>query len=192
MTPSKKKILLVDNKKSYRETVRDGLELAGYTVIEAESREEALEKFKQSKPALAIVDVRLVDDGKPEDYTGLKLLADLQEIPVIMVTAYEKTQLEAFLKMDMIPKETPRPRYILEKGDGKNLNNIIARVHLVLREQADGKKKARLWLYRVAILGSACLLLFGIFQILDKEMFTGFASSVIASVFLFLIQRYYK
>jgi CheY-like chemotaxis protein len=190
MDREKQTILLVDNKQSYRETVRDGLELAGYSVIEAENREEALVKIRDSKPALALVDVRLVHEEKPEDFTGLKLLEDLHEIPVIIVTAYEKTQLEAFLKMNLIPPDTPRPKYILEKGDARNLNNIIAHVQLALKQDEGKNLKLTRWLRRITVGLAISAILFAIYKFIDKDFVMGVTSSVFATLLGLAFRRY--
>lgn len=186
-------VLLVDNNDLYRASVRDGLELAGYQVLESGDRQDALHKISLKKPSLAIVDVRLVADNKPEDFTGLKLLSELpKDIPVILLTAYQETQLEALLRMNSMPEIKSRARYCLHKGDAQNLNNIITHVQLVLAEQHNGKWKVQRWLYRVGLFSSVGLFLFGIYRISGHDIFIGVVSSVVASVLIWLIQRYYQ
>jgi CheY-like chemotaxis protein len=186
-------ILLVDNNDLYRASVRVGLELAGFQVLDTGNKQDVSGKIRLKKPALAIVDIRLVDDEDPGDFTGLLLLSELpKDIPVIVLTAYKETQFEALLKMNNLPEETPRPRYCLHKGDAQNLNNIITHVQLVLSEQHSGKRKAQRWLYRLGLFSSAGLFLFGIYEVSDQDIFIGVVSSVIASVLIWLIQRYYQ
>lgn len=81
-----KTVLVVDDEKLVRWSIRQKLESAGYQVLEAETFADALELFKSSLPDLVTLDVRLPDGS------GLKLLLEMKQLapntPVIMITAY--------------------------------------------------------------------------------------------------------
>jgi len=81
-----KTILVVDDEKLVRWSLRQKLEAAGYSVLEADSCGAALALFQENLPDLVTLDVRLPDGS------GLKLLLDLKKIspntPIIMITAY--------------------------------------------------------------------------------------------------------
>ncbi len=81
-----KTVLVVDDEKLVRWSIRQKLESAGYQVFEADSCEAARALFKENLPDLVTLDVRLPDGS------GLKLLLDMKKfspnVPVIMITAY--------------------------------------------------------------------------------------------------------
>ena len=82
-----KTILVVDDIGIIRRLVRVNLEPAGYGVIEATNGAEALERIKESKPDLVLLDVIMpVMDGF-QVLQELRHCAGTQNIPVIMLTS---------------------------------------------------------------------------------------------------------
>ena len=81
-----KTVLVVDDEKLVRWSIRQKLESAGYQVFEAENCSDARSLFQEHLPELVTLDVRLPDGS------GLKLLLDMKKTspntPVIMITAY--------------------------------------------------------------------------------------------------------
>jgi two-component system, NtrC family, response regulator AtoC len=81
-----KSILVVDDEKLVRWTLRQKLEGAGYGVLEAATFEEGIRLFQENLPELVTLDVRLPDGN------GLKLLLELKKLapatPVVMITAF--------------------------------------------------------------------------------------------------------
>ncbi|HSR66585.1 MAG TPA: sigma-54 dependent transcriptional regulator [Acidobacteriota bacterium] len=81
-----KTVLVVDDEKLVRWSIRQKLEAAGFEVVEAESASEALQLFQEYLPDLVTLDVRLPDDN------GLKVLLEMKRLApstaVIMITAY--------------------------------------------------------------------------------------------------------
>jgi two-component system, NtrC family, response regulator AtoC len=81
-----KTVLVVDDEKLVRWSVRQKLESAGYRVLEASTAAEAIKLFKEDMPDLVTLDVRLPDGN------GLKILLEMKKtspaVPVIMITAY--------------------------------------------------------------------------------------------------------
>ncbi|HSR51605.1 MAG TPA: sigma-54 dependent transcriptional regulator [Acidobacteriota bacterium] len=81
-----KTVLVVDDEKLVRWSIRQKLEAAGFDVEEAESAGEALQLFQEHLPDLVTLDVRLPDDN------GLKVLLEMKRlapsVAVIMITAY--------------------------------------------------------------------------------------------------------
>ena len=79
-------VLVVDDEKLVRWSIRQKLESAGYQVLEAGTCEAALNLFREGLPDLVTVDVRLPDGS------GLKLLLEMKKIspntPIVMITAY--------------------------------------------------------------------------------------------------------
>jgi DNA-binding NtrC family response regulator len=79
-------ILLVEDKDSLRTMLRLALEAQGHVVIEARDEHEALERLRDTTPAIVVSDLRLpVGDG----LGVLKGAKDIDpELPVIVMTAY--------------------------------------------------------------------------------------------------------
>jgi two-component system NtrC family response regulator len=87
------KILLVDNEPNYRDTVCQFLEDQGYEVLVASNPASAAELMKAERPALAVIDIRLLDNTDEKDETGLALAKQTDpSIPKIILTAFPNYQ----------------------------------------------------------------------------------------------------
>jgi len=79
-------VLVVDDERMIRWSLREALEQAGAQVEEAASLEEARRRLAESWPDLMLLDLRLPDGN------GMELLEELLEqdetLPVLMITAY--------------------------------------------------------------------------------------------------------
>ena len=79
------RILVVDDSNFARRTLRQTLERAGHTVIEASSGLGALESFFLEQPELVLLDLTMEDMG------GVEVLEQLREagatVPVIVISA---------------------------------------------------------------------------------------------------------
>ncbi|MBI2921345.1 MAG: sigma-54-dependent Fis family transcriptional regulator [Planctomycetes bacterium] len=82
-------ILVVDDEKLIRWSLRERLTKEGFTVAEAEDGKSALSAFHQEPPDLVLLDMKLPDSD------GLSILRAIQketqggpEVPVIIITAY--------------------------------------------------------------------------------------------------------
>lgn len=86
----KRRVLVVDNDPDLRNMLSFRLAVAGYQVYTAASRAEALELLQREVIHIAVLDVRLEDDSRPADRSGLDLVRDLPAyIPYVAFTAYE-------------------------------------------------------------------------------------------------------
>jgi DNA-binding NtrC family response regulator len=88
-------ILVVDDEPLIRWAVREGLESAGYAVVEAGSAREALQSLAGGTPAasVALLDLKLPDS---DDLSLLqRVLAAAPQIRVIMMTAHGTPELLA-------------------------------------------------------------------------------------------------
>ena len=83
----KKKILLVDDEVDFVEMMRDRLEANKYEVIPAYDGEEALEKVKEEKPDLIILDIMIPLIDGFDVCRKLKINDNYKDIPIIMLTA---------------------------------------------------------------------------------------------------------
>ncbi len=83
---STKTVLVVDDEKLVRWSIRQKLEAAGYDTLEASSAAEALAKFQEHMPDMVTLDIRMPDDSGLKVLLEMKRIAD--DIPVVMITAY--------------------------------------------------------------------------------------------------------
>lgn len=85
------RILIVDDEPIVRESLRDWLIDAGYSVTTAETGEQALEIVAEEDFGLVILDVRL--PGK----TGIRVLQEMKEMKpetkAIIITAYSSPEI---------------------------------------------------------------------------------------------------
>jgi len=90
-----KKILLVDDETDFVDVVRTRLEAHQYKVIPAYDGEEALEKIKEEKPDLIILDIVLPKLNGFDVCRKLKIDDNYKDIPIIMLTAkFQKSDIE--------------------------------------------------------------------------------------------------
>jgi len=82
------KILVVDDNLDSRELVAKILQNRGYNVIEALDGEDALNKAREERPALILMDISLPKLDGYEVTRRLKALEELRDIPVIALTAH--------------------------------------------------------------------------------------------------------
>ena len=116
------RILAVEDDERIRSAVKLALEDEGWTVDEAESGEEAIEKFQSSNPDVVLIDIMLPGiDG----FELCRTLRRTSDVPVVMVTARNDTHdvvagLEAgaddYLTKPFAPKElSARIRALLRR-----------------------------------------------------------------------------
>jgi two-component system response regulator (stage 0 sporulation protein F) len=82
-----KKVLIVDDEEHIRFLYSEELTDEGYEVVTADSGFELLNRIKEEKPDVVILDIKMVE------YNGLDLLQDIRNkyynLPVILCTAYD-------------------------------------------------------------------------------------------------------
>ncbi|MFC1607828.1 ATP-binding protein [Candidatus Latescibacterota bacterium] len=80
-------ILVVDDEKSYRETITDCVRLAGFDTLEAVNGREALRMVEKHKPTLIILDVMMPDMSGIEVCRYLREQPGSHAIKIIMLSA---------------------------------------------------------------------------------------------------------
>jgi CheY-like chemotaxis protein len=80
-------ILVIEDNAGNLELMRVVLEMAGYEVMSAESADAGLEKARQSRPDLILMDMHLPGMDGYQATRIIKSDPDLKDIPVIAVTA---------------------------------------------------------------------------------------------------------
>ena len=126
-------ILVVDDEKPIRKTLRMTLEYEGYYVLEASSGREAVEKLNREPTDLVFLDIKM------PGMDGLEVLEEIRKIPmapkVIMIsghgtvdTAVQATKLGAFDFLEK-PLETERILLALRNAlDQKELQEEVGRL----------------------------------------------------------------
>jgi two-component system, OmpR family, alkaline phosphatase synthesis response regulator PhoP len=120
----KRTILVVEDEKDIRELVRFHLEKDGYTVAEAESGEEALQRVARERPALIVLDIMLPGTDGLEVCRRLRGSAETLSVPIVMLTA-KAAEVDRVLGLEMGADD-----YITKPFSPREL---VARVRAVLR-----------------------------------------------------------
>ncbi|SDD18789.1 DNA-binding response regulator, OmpR family, contains REC and winged-helix (wHTH) domain [Paenibacillus sp. UNCCL117] len=80
---AKEKILIVEDTEDIRDLLKLYLEPQGFTVIEAGSAEEGLERFERESPDLALLDIVLPDmDG----YEVCRRIRSVSKVPIVFIS----------------------------------------------------------------------------------------------------------
>ncbi|MEJ5239702.1 MAG: response regulator transcription factor [Anaerolineales bacterium] len=83
-TPTRHRILVVDDEERMVRLIRLNLERDGFDVVEAFNGRQALEKLRDTTPDLVLLDVMMPDlDG----FEVLQMIREISNVPVIMLTA---------------------------------------------------------------------------------------------------------
>lgn len=86
---SKPKILIADNIESVANTYAEYLEMHGYRVLQVSTPEQCQRALEEERIHLAILDLRMRDDGDEKDISGLTLAQQSNpRIPKIILTAF--------------------------------------------------------------------------------------------------------
>lgn len=120
-------ILVTDDEKSIRNSLREILEFENYTVLEAEGGESALSQVKENKIDLIILDIKM------KGMDGIEVLERVKELkpglPVIMISghgtikiAVEATKIGAF---DFIEKPPDLNRLLISVRNALSRNELI-------------------------------------------------------------------
>ena len=88
-------ILIVDDEARMRKLIKDFLTAKGYSILEAEDGEKALEVFEanQNKISLILLDVMM---PKLDGWSVLRQIRQTSKVPIIMLTARGEEQDELF------------------------------------------------------------------------------------------------
>jgi len=89
-------ILVVDDEPQIRRVMRTTLSAAGYTIIEANTGEEALEQIRNERPDLLLLDMNMPGVGGLETCREIRRSSD---IPIIMLTV-RNTERDKVMALD--------------------------------------------------------------------------------------------
>lgn len=95
-----RKILIVDDDDDFRDTVRRVLEGEGYTVVEASSGRQGLERLIEHEPDVVVVDIMMESNAEGYGFTQAVKHQDayrrFRATPVVMVSSIQETPDERF------------------------------------------------------------------------------------------------
>jgi DNA-binding NtrC family response regulator len=86
----KGKVLVVDDEKLIRWSLRENLAKSGYEVVEAEKGSDAIKAFSEALPDIVLLDVNLPDTSGIDVLRSVKTVD--KDIPVIIITAFGNIQ----------------------------------------------------------------------------------------------------
>ena len=112
-----KMVLVVDDDPDVRQFNSTVAEECGYEVLEASNGEEGLEKIRQARPDLVILDVLMPRQSGIRLYRELKTEKDFKDICVVLLSGIAQ---KTFLRSQKALTEfggapVPEPEYYLEK-----------------------------------------------------------------------------
>lgn len=121
MDTQKQHILVVDDNPDWQLTFRGVLKSAGFEVVTAGSRDEAIQKLESERFDLALLDIRL-DESDENDSSGLDLAEQIsqrwEETRVVIATGYASDET---IRKALVPKGRKRlaVSYIQKQDVGK-------------------------------------------------------------------------
>ena len=92
------KVLVVDDEWKIRDVLSQFLTEKGYEVILASNGEEAIELAEKENPDVILLDVRMPGIDGIETCRRLKEEEKTRSVPVIMITAFQDREIEAYLE----------------------------------------------------------------------------------------------
>ena len=127
-------ILVVDDEARMRKLIKDFLSVKGYSIIEAEDGEKALEIFAEnsSKISLILLDVMM---PKLDGWSVLRQIRQESKVPIIMLTARGEEQDELFgfeLGVDEYISKPFSPKILVARVEA-----ILKRVYGDVKEVKD-------------------------------------------------------
>ncbi|MBI4948142.1 response regulator [Candidatus Berkelbacteria bacterium] len=128
MAETFKSVLLVDDDLTLREMYSERLKAEGFTVDMAKDGEEALQKIKENRPSIVLLDLMMPKINGIEVLKQVRADSSTKETPVIVLTALiqDREKLESLTNGadDYIVKSESMP------GD------VIQKIHTVLEKKA--------------------------------------------------------
>lgn len=83
-----KRVLVVEDNENNMKLITLVLEKHGYEPIKAFTGEEGVEKAIAERPEMILMDIQLPDINGTEAVQRIRMVDDMQEIPIIAITSY--------------------------------------------------------------------------------------------------------
>ena len=140
-------ILVVDDEIRMRKLIKDFLVAKGYSILEAEDGEKALEVFEENKNKINLV---LLDVMMPklDGWSVLRQIRQESKVPIIMLTARGEEQDELFgfeLGVDEYISKPFSPKILVARVEANNtkLINILSLDKAILKRTAPDSKEVK-------------------------------------------------
>jgi DNA-binding response OmpR family regulator len=125
-------ILVVDDKASVRQLLREYLTEQGFRVVLAENGQEALYVARHELPDLILLDIMM---PKMDGYQFLRLYRQERQTPIIIITAREE-ETDAVLGLDLGADD-----YVIKPF---RMRELMARIRAILRRGGESTASAEL------------------------------------------------
>ena len=125
-----KKILVIEDSPTIMEIKCSVLEEAGYQTIRATEGIEGIQKVREEKPDLILLDIKLPDMDGYQVCRMLKSDEELKHIPVVMATASKIEKKDEFWGF-----QVGADGYIVEPFEPEELIDVVERVLGVTAEK---------------------------------------------------------
>ena len=136
-----KKILVVEDEKNIRDTLKDILSLNGYKVFTAQNGKEGIEMATEELPDLIVSDVMMPEMNGYELIENIRKMEKFASIPFIFLTA--KSDIDSLRNGMMLGADD----YIVKPFKAKELINAIrlriGKAHILKGQQIEKEVKAR-------------------------------------------------
>ena len=120
----RKKILVIDDDKTFQKTIRDTLEPLGYVIAEAHDGEEGLIKVEKEKPNLILLDIVMPKLGGMEFLRIINKDDHQNEIPILITSNFSgSNMIEEGMKLGI--------RGYIVKSD-ESLKTIVNNIELII------------------------------------------------------------
>ncbi len=135
--------LLIEDDEGTRTILREQLEGEGWSVLDAVSRQDAVEQLTQSRPDLILVDLHMPDLNGFAFIQALRRRSDWQDVPVIAMTARDLTpeecsRLEGLAQQIIHTDSDPQGELASELRKITAVKSPNARTTLAETEKNDG------------------------------------------------------
>lgn len=114
-----KTILLVDDDLTLREMYEERLKAEGFSIVQATNGNEALQKARESKPNVVLLDIMMPKVNGFDVMREMKADPELKEIPIIVLTALiqdvDRVQGKKLGATDYIVKSETMPGEVIAK-----------------------------------------------------------------------------
>jgi DNA-binding response OmpR family regulator len=141
-----KKILIIEDEKALLDILSDKLEREGFDVSGAGDGEEGLEKMRQEKPDLILLDIIMPKIGGMEVLEVMHGDGQLKNIPVIIISnSGQPVEIEKakglgardfLIKADFDPKEVVDKVHNMLEGEAPGNNHIVPEMDLGKQKEA--------------------------------------------------------
>ena len=135
------KVLIVDDERSIRRTLRDILEFEKYDVDEAADGMECLVKVQREKYDVIILDIKMPKMDGMEALERIQLLSP--DVPVVMISGHANidTAVEAVKKgaFDFISKPPDLNRMLITLRNAMDKSNLILETKVLKRKVSKAK-----------------------------------------------------